>query len=117
MEFGKQLVNLYRDRTHTVGTINVDTLYNFWMGVQDKDENGLRLAASEVKPAIEKYMVKMVNNLRMAHHSNKGFDTVEENTLLKFLNSCQKNILDRFQVSIPQEGFKAYLEEYNKDIL
>lgn len=30
------------------------------------------------------------------------------------MNTCQKSILDRFEVSIPLEGFKTYLEEYNK---
>lgn len=117
LTFGQSLLNLYRDRTHTIGTITLETLYNFWMNVQDKDEQNLKMPSSDVKPAIQNYMVRMVHNLRMAHHSNKGFDTVEDSTMLKFLQTCQKTILDRFEVSIPLEGFKAYLEEYNRHIL
>lgn len=98
----------------TTNPMTIEALYNFWVGVPDKDKHQLVMSSGDVKPAIEKYMIQQVQNLMKAHHKKKGFECTEGVTLQKYLREAPKDVLEKFNVEIPEKSFSVYLKEFNK---
>lgn len=59
-------------------------------------------------------MIQQVQNLMKAHHKKKGFECTEGVTLQKYLREAPREVLDRFDVQIPEKSFSVFLMEFNK---